>query len=67
MIIQTGEPPCDGRYFVWAAIPNSEYAEPKVVDRLRGSWLWERRVLGWVGPIELRTVESFGVAREYDL
>lgn len=69
MKIETGEPPCDGRYFIWQAIPNSDYAEPKVADRLRGNWLWHNNVLGWVGPIELRTIESLGgkPVPEYDL
>jgi hypothetical protein len=58
--IETGDPPADGRYIIWQAIENSNFAEPKVADRLRGNWLWHNRVLGWFGPLPLRTIESFG-------
>lgn len=68
MKIETGEPPCDGRYIVWVAIPNSEHAEPKVADRLRNAWLWEQRVLGWFGPLPVApTIDSLRGVRQVEL
>jgi hypothetical protein len=64
MKIETGTPPSDGRYIIWQPIKGSTYAEPKIVDRLRGNWLWcnDAPVLGWCGPLPLRTIASFGLS-----
>jgi hypothetical protein len=70
--VQTGKPPCDGRYVAFVPRENSEYSEPVISDVLKGNWLWRQNVLGWIGPlpepIPIETLKAAARATpEFDL